>query len=313
MKKNKYIIVGLLLTLLTGCSNTSNSASLATDEVLSAPSVSVIDGGNEEATGSYDNMEIVNGFWVKEIKDKNGTVYAYVPMMSEKINGIYDFEDAWEIDMKICKRYTSYNCPKGASEADLKAKGAMLNYCTNPCLGRNADKKHETVEETQRVRQQESFCLVKDNSNNNTLCNYDVQCVTFALYKNVFENYPDIKFQIYGIDSDYIEKSVGDINTCSLESFSNFMKKCQNEGYVNCTLLGEREVTESSIYYIDYNKLGSKGAAINKNFIQYLLVLNVSDTKGFAYYMLGDGCYNITDEVQYAAWKKEHINQFIGE
>ena len=46
---------------------------------------------------------------------------------------------------------------------------------------------------------------------------------------------------------------------------------------------------------------------------QFLLVLKVSKTTGFAYLMNGDNCYNISDNEKYQVWKQEHIGQFIGE
>ena len=37
---------------------------------------------------------------------------------------------------------------------------------------------------------------------------------------------------------------------------------------------------------------------------QFLLVLKVSKTTGFAYLMNGDNCYNISDNEKYQVWKQ---------
>ena len=114
---------------------------------------------------------------------------------------------------------------------------------------------------------------------------------------------------MYGIPNNLIEQRFGDITKCDGRAYKDFLvKDCPNEDFVSCVYLGEKYITDTSIFYIDYKKLAEENDCG-----QFLLVLKVSKTTGFAYLMNGDNCYNISDNEKYQVWKQEHIGQFIGE
>ena len=106
-----------------------------------------------------------------------------------------------------------------------------------------------------------------------------------------------------------IEQRFDDITKCDGRAYKDFLvKDCPNEDFVSCVYLGEKDITDTSIFYIDYKKMAEENDCG-----QFLLVLKVSKTTGFAYLMNGDNCYNISDNEKYQVWKQEHIGQFIGE
>ena len=308
MKKAFLLLMILcMLTASVGC-NVRNTAQQETesDVALEAPSVDITKSDSEEeTTRDYGDKQVVNGFWVKQEKSGNETYYLYIPMMTTKLAGIFDFEDGEDRGNYVDNIYSNYNCPAGAGAASLKGKNLGLCYYSNAQLGFNSNPEDEKIVENEKERYVESFAVVTDD-NINTVYSYDVGCVTFALYKDLYESFPDMKLQIYGVTNELINENVGDIKTCDTKAYKKFLKQCLTGGMVDCELLGEKDITDSGIFYVDYKALSEKG-----DYIQFMLVLSVSETTGFAYFMDTQGCYNITNQEQYAKWKEEHISQFI--
>lgn len=86
------------------------------------------------------------------------------------------------------------------------------------------------------------------------------------------------------------------------------LSECRENGFSNCELVGEKKVTETSKFYIDYQNLTDK-----YGYDQYLIVMEVSDTSGFAYYLNAFNCYEVEDRATFEKWKKENSSLLIGE
>lgn len=317
----KICITAMLCIALVGigCNGKKNVSEITEVDVeLDKPEVTVVDNSHtadsagtdnsavKTATGSdYGDKKVVDGFWINEEKSNGEVIYRYIPLMNPKTAGIFDIEDS-ENNEASSRLYSGYNAPKGTRTASLKTYSCALSYYDNAKLGYNSSEEAFTTQEKRVVA---SFSLLSEDGVDNTLCSYDVGCITFALYKNIYPDYPDMKLQVYGVPDDVIMQNVGDVAKCDTRKYYNFLTKdCVNNGFAGCVLLGEKEITDSGIFYIDYKKMSEEN-----NCTQFLLVLNVSETSGFAYFMNGNNCYNIADEEQYQLWKKQHIEQYIGE
>lgn len=310
MNQNKFVLIIIIASVLMVCAGCSEDRmehiDAESDVELETPAVSLSYDENETKTRDYSGMQIVDGFWVKEMKEQNEALYAYIPIMSQRVVGIYDFEDFENFELS--NKYTNYNQPDGTKPANTKGWCTSLFYYTNSSLGFNSDPELEKINQTEKVRYVESFAMVGDDNKINTLYSYDVGCVTFALFKDLYENYPEIKLQVYGVPTDLISEKIGDLSNCDQKIYMALLKECVNNNMDGLTLFGEKSITDTCKLYIDYKKLSQKG-----KYCQFLLVLNVSELSGFAYYMNGDNYYVIDDQAKYEEWKKSHIEQFVGE
>lgn len=306
--RRKVCSMFLVMTImLTGCSSNGNvSSESETDIKLDKVESTTQDTVNDATTRDYGDKQVVNGFWVQKNSTSKEEYYRYIPMMSSKIAGIYDLEDD-ELN-KSMDTYSAYNCPDGTITAQLNGKVTTLGYYSNPQLGYNSNYNDEMLEENSLVNYKETFALITDNNNKNVLQSYDVGCITFALYKDLYDTFPQINMKLYGLKESSIESAVGDISTCDLAVYSNYLKSCANQDFSNCDLLAQKEITDSSIYYVDYKHLSEIG-----DYGQYFIVLEFSQKSGYAYYMNGQLNYNIKNESEYNNWKQQHINQFIAE
>lgn len=303
MLKKKYLIIMLICIMLTGCSNKNNVENKSSDVEIEKPEGIVVTENNSESNVSNDDREIVNGFWVEKCLSGNEEYYRYIPLMSSKIPGIYDFEDD-EQNTKM-DSYSAYNCPKGAKKVNLKSRGIYIGYFSNAQLGYNKKIENEKISENDLVKYTTSFSLVEDG-NKNSMESYDVGCITMALYKDLYNDFPEINMKVYGIPKQYMEDSLGDVLKCNQTEYKSFIKKCYNNNFSECDLLAEKKIEDSSIFYLDYNS-NSK----NEKYSQYFIVLEFSKSSGYAYYMNGNLTYNITDTEKYLEWKNEHISQYI--
>lgn len=315
MKKVYIILLLLVMMISAGCgTETTSSHNTESDIELDKPSVTITENNTlgkdvsdieseKNSSGNSDDRIIDSGFWVNELKTDNGMVWKYTPLINPKVAGVFDCED--DAKFVFSYEYSGYNRPDGTKTATLKSYGCQFIYVSNPMLGYNAD---EEVYPTQEKQIKETFSLTTNNGINK-LGIYDVGCITFALYKDLYPEYPEMKLQVYGIPNNLIEQRFDDITKCDGRAYKDFLvKDCPNEDFVSCVYLGEKDITDTSIFYIDYKKMAEENDCG-----QFLLVLKVSKTTGFAYLMNGDNCYNISDNEKYQVWKQEHIGQFIGE
>lgn len=90
--EKKTLICLAFLLLLSGCDNKNEQVS---DEKISVPeTLEQISSTNGKTTRDYGNKNMLEGFWVKENVSGGDKWYKYIPMLPEKLAGIYDFEDA---------------------------------------------------------------------------------------------------------------------------------------------------------------------------------------------------------------------------
>ena len=301
MKKKTLICLAFLL-LLSGCDNKNEQVS---DEKISVPeTLEQISSTNGKTTRDYGNKNMLEGFWVKENVSGGDKWYKYIPMLPEKLAGIYDFEDG-ELN-KSMKSYITYNCPEGTKDSKIEAAGTYSGYYTIPQLGLNANPKDEESEELGVMRSTTSFAFGQGDDNQNTLFSYDVGCITFALYKELYKDFPKIKMQIYGATEEQMTKELGDLSTWSSTDYSEYIKKCKENDYKDFKLLSEKEITDSGIFYIDYHSMSEE-----YNYMQYFIVLRFSESAACGYYMNGQCTYNIEDVQAYNIWKQENKGKYI--
>lgn len=300
------LLMSVMMAFLTGCGGDSTSNDVTGKDVeLSKPDISVATTASSDSERDYGDKLVVNGFWVKECTSGNSKYYRYIPMMTAKIPGIYDFED--EESNVSFDSYISYNRPAGTVRASLRGMSTQLCYFSNAQLGYNSDVSEEAVVATELSRYVEAFSLITLDNGYNSLENFDVGCITFALYKDLYDTFPDMKLLVYGVSSDVLSRKIADLKTCSSTYYVSVLNGLASD-YSECELIDEVNITESGRFYIDYKALSERGG-----YEQYLFVVNVSQKTGFAYYMNGYNCYDIDDADAYSKWKSANISQFIAE
>ena len=303
MKKLLFPLIMLMCFVLSGCGDESEPQEYVR---LDKPDTTITATDSDSETArDYGDKKIVNGFWVNECSTGDDRWYRYIPMMSQKNPGIYDFEDSeMNKSMETC---TAYNCPDGAGASGVRAGSTYIGFFSNPQLGYNTNSKDEKKDKLDLTKYTESFSLVYDDNKAN-LEKYDVGCITFALYKELYEDFPQIKMQLYGVPAELLDRKVGDISTCARGHYSSFRKECLDNDFSECLLITEKEITDTGIFYIDYSSLAKK-----YNCVQYFIVLRFSEEKDCAFYMNGISTYNIKDAEAYEKWKNDNIDSFIAE
>uniref|UniRef100_UPI004029D5CF hypothetical protein n=1 Tax=Lachnospira sp. TaxID=2049031 RepID=UPI004029D5CF len=307
MKKQMVCILAIMTVMLAACGanehvSDETKADIKLDKVDNVTDASA----NENTTRDYGDKKVEDGFWVQKNTTGKDEYYRYIPMMSAKLAGIYDWEDSES--NKSMDTYAARNCPDGTKTAKLNGWVTTMGYYSNPQLGYNSNPDDETVQKNELVNYAESFALVADNNKKNVLQSYDVGCITFALYKDLYESFPEINMKLYGITETSIKEAVTDISECELSEYSAYIKSCADRDFSDCELLASKTIADSGIYYIDYRHLSETG-----NYSQYIIVLEFPQESGYAYYMNGRLCYNIDNNGEYNSRKHQHINQFIAE
>lgn len=306
MRKVIVQIVVAAMIVVSGCAMNGNNQTVDKDTVIDNP------GNTQSTTGSTardnGNKTVVDGYWVKERKySDNGTdmntVYVYIPLKENKQPGYYDFEDAenhvdWGSQMGV-------NRPDGTNPFSPKKMRPSLSYYTPVKLGFNQSEEDRITEYCNPISSIEAFSF---NYQSGDLYNYDVQCITIVLYKELYENYPDMKLKIYGMQEEERTRYYNQKGEFDGKSYTKMLSECRENGFSNCELVGEKEVTETGKFYIDYQNLTDK-----YGYDQYLIAMEVSETSGFAYYLNAFNCYEVEDRATFDKWKKENSSLLIGE
>lgn len=306
MRKVIVQIVVSAMIAVSGCAMNGNNQTVDKDTVIDNPV------NTQSTTGSTardnGNKTVVDGYWVKERKySDNGTdmntVYVYIPLKENKQPGYYDFEDAenhvdWRSQMGV-------NRPDGTKPFSPKNMSPCLSYYTPVKLGFNQSEEDRITEYCNPISSIEAFSF---NYQSGDLYNYDVQCITIVLYKELYENYPDMKLKIYGMQEEERTRYYNQKGEFDGKSYTKMLSECRENGFSNCELVGEKEVTETGKFYIDYQNLTDK-----YGYDQYLIAMEVSETSGFAYYLNAFNCYEVEDRATFEKWKKENSSLLIGE
>lgn len=306
MRKVIVQIVVAAMIVVSGCAINGNDQIVDKDTVIDNPVNTQSTTGS--ATRDYGNKTVVDGYWVKERKySDNGTdlntVYVYIPLKENKQPGYYDFED--DVNNVDLRSMMGINMPEGTKCIYPKSIIPGMSYYSQPKLGYNSPEIENDVYATDLVRSIGTFGFGYENG---TLYKFDVQCITIVLYKELYENYPDMKLKIYGMQEEERNRYYNQKGEFDGKSYTKMLSECRENGFSNCELVGEKKVTETSKFYIDYQNLTDK-----YGYDQYLIAMEVSETSGFAYYLNAFNCYEVEDRATFEKWKKENSSLLIGE
>ncbi len=311
MKRRITLVPIFILSMgliLCACGNQNDENSAEHDTKLDNPTT--ILSNAENITRDYGNKTVVNGFWVKEIPGRSDgegsdklTVYTYIPLLKTKLPGYIDIED--DVNNVDLRSMMGINMPEGTKCIYPKSIFPGMSYYSQPKLGYNSPEIENDMYVTDLVRSIGTFGFGYENGN---LYKFDVQCITIVLYKELYENYPDMKLKIYGMQEEERTRYYNQKGEFDGKSYTKMLSECRENGFSNCELVGEKKVTETSKFYIDYQNLTDK-----YGYDQYLIAMEVSETSGFAYYLNAFNCYEVEDRATFEKWKKENSSLLIGE
>ena len=92
----------------------------------------------------------------------------------------------------------------------------------------------------------------------------------------------------------------------SWNEYSAFREKLNKDNFSECGKLAEKKVTETGVYYIDYNEFEQSG-----DYAQYLILLEFDKSMEYTYSIYGNWSYEISDAAEYNKWKQENSDWMI--
>mgnify|MGYP006946530995 CR=1 FL=1 len=204
--KKFFLCLGMISFsfLICACNNKDNDIVV---EELEKPS-GIINESEEE------NIETTNGF--KNVKFGEFDLYVPYIKQSQKIGGVvYLDDDIEDNQFSYLDFYAKYNKPDGCNIAALRANSMSYYHIGTPPF----QEKQEEYNQTEHVS--EAFTTYMDEADkkidntkpyNKYYDTYDVQGISFCLYEDFYETYPQITCSIYGINADVLKKYLGDEN-----------------------------------------------------------------------------------------------------
>ena len=324
MNKFKKILLmsGIAVSIgeLSACNKQADNQ-FQSDEMLTVPEYQTQE--LTQAVGKASNQyEIIDGYEVIPVNFGGQIVNTCVPYLESSVKGVYYAKD--EIIQLAGGDYVKYsgiNCPEGADYIEQIVAGysGYWTFGTQPDLGINAGIDKDLIVFGEKMPElhlsRQLFHIYSEGSSDiNTTktqmgkCTEDIQCITVALYEDFYEKRPDMNLKVYGVPNSVWEKYHGSEMIFSFPQNEEFMETCKDNGYSECTLLGEKEITETGVYYVDIKELSKQG-----DFAQYILTVDFSESMEYTYRICCDDTYNVEEKnvKLYEAWKEEHKEQFI--
>jgi hypothetical protein len=274
------------------------------------------DTGNEKLTEpSYtvntletqdDSLDIIDG-WVREKSNIEDEDYIFFPYVKDKIKGVSYIEDAFDVNFSVAV-FKKINLPSGCNSIRHAAEGCESQNNVQPDLegssGNKSLNESVVVKEGEILSSNESRGL--DTAVKMNVQTQDVQAVSCALYEDFFDEIPQLTIKLYGISDSLWQDTFGSDMTFSFNRHTEFISQCKNNGFSDLTLLAEKNIDSTGVYYIDYKDLHAKG-----DFTQILMVFEFDKTLPYTYRICADGIYEISDETAYNEWKTENIQNYI--
>jgi hypothetical protein len=301
--KKIFLCLGMISFsfLICACNNKDNDIVV---EELEKPS-GIINESEEE------NIETTNGF--KNVKFGEFDLYVPYIKQSQKIGGVvYLDDDIEDNQFSYLDFYAKYNKPDGCNIATLRANSMSYYHIGTPPF----QEKQEEYNQTEHVS--EAFTTYMDEADkkidntkpyNKYYDTYDVQGISFCLYEDFYETYPQITCSIYGINSDVLEKYLGDENKYSAYDYEEMKNELKQNDYSECDMICNKKIEKSGVYYIDYNEINKKN-----DYKQFLIKVEFSEyIDNYSYDICGMYKYNIEDFEKFRIWKSYNKDWILGE
>ena len=301
-KVQRAIGILMCMVFVAGCS-TSNKVGM--DENLTEP-VYEIESLPEDIKSTGEDVVFweKNGYkhiGLERLLGGGETFYTYFPYIEEdkKLKGVLYLEDIYDWDEM--DKYNYLNMPEGTAYAEKTSLSTLMSFTSTPML------EGQKVKYNPLTDAGEFFSVGTDDKGDLDISTYDVRSVSFALYEDFYKEIPNMTVKLYGVTKKIWCDYFGTDNSFYISNYPIFVKMCKESNYSNCKLITEKKVDKSGVYYFDFNEMCK-----SEDYVQFFLVLEMDKSLFYSYTVEGGGIYNIDDEEKYAAWKKEHIDQFIG-
>lgn len=314
----KIICIMLFVILSVACISCGKSDDKQEDQKLTVP---VYETSSVSETEIKDELEIVDGWVVKPVMIDGKTEYVYYPYIENKKKGVMYYEDNMYNDA-LRDSYAIVNCPKGCRYLEQKAAGAVKMRASQPKLGYNKDEDLKEVIKNPLQIELEGTELYSDGNivfdengrpiidndkkKDMIMTSQDVQALSLALYEDFYEEIPQLTVKVYGIPQTLWDSVLGSDMKFSWNEYNAFREKLNKDNFSKCEKLAEKKVTETGVYYIDYNEFGQSG-----DYAQYLIVLEFDKSMEYTYSIYGSWSYEISDTAEYNKWKQENSDWMI--
>lgn len=315
----KIITCIMLLAILSvSCISCGQSDDKQEDQKLTEP---VYETSSVSGTEIKDELEIVDGWVVKPVMIDGKTEYVYYPYIENKKKGVMYFEDNMYNDT-LREPYATVNCPKGCKYLGDQAIGMSRASSSQPKLGYNKDEDLDEVDKNPlqiefegtelysdgNVAFDENGRPIIDNDEKKDMLmkSQDVQALSLALYEDFYEEIPQLTVKVYGIPQTLWDSVLGSDMKFSWNEYSAFREKLNKDNFSECGKLAEKKVSETGVYYIDYNEFEQSG-----DYAQYLILLEFDKSMEYTYSIHGSWAYEISDTAEYNKWKQENSDWMI--
>lgn len=314
----KIICIMLFVIFSVACISCGRSDDNQEDQKLTEP---VYETSSVSGTEIKDELEIVDGWVVKPVMIDGKTEYVYYPYIENKKKGVMYFEDNMYNDA-LRDSYATVNCPKGCRYLEQKAGGATKMGASQPKLGYNKDEDLKEVTKNPLQIELEGTNLYgdgnvtfdengrpvidNDEKEDMIMTSQDVQALSLALYEDFYEEIPQLTVKVYGIPQALWDSVLGSDMKFSWNEYNSFREKLNKDNFSQCGKLAEKKVTETGVYYIDYNEFGQSG-----DYAQYLILLEFDKSMEYTYSIHGSWSYEISDTAEYNKWKQENSDWMI--
>lgn len=308
----------LFVILSVACISCGRSDDKQEDQKLTEP---VYETSSVSGTEIKDELKIVDGWVVKPVMIDGKTEYVYYPYIENKKKGVMYYEDNM-YDDTLREPYATVNCPKGCKNSEDQNGGMLNASCSQPKLGYNKDEDLEEVDKNPLQIEFEGTELYsdgniafdenglpvidRDKKEEMMMTSKDVQPLSLALYEDFYEEIPQLTVKVYGIPQTLWDSVLGSDMKFSWNEYSAFREKLNKDNFSECGKLAEKKVTETGVYYIDYNEFEQSG-----NYAQYLIVLEFDKSMEYTYSIYGSWSYEISDTAEYNKWKQENSDWMI--
>lgn len=303
MKKITIFLCFVLAITLSSCGKKNSKE----DEMIVDPEYIFKD---YETSASEDGSLVVNGYYM--VNHEMPKVTLFFPKIEDKKSGVIYVEDDYLKKQFNFREVHSFNKPNG-TELIYGISNYNSTYSSGIFSGNIIPKfaeKYYSSDIPNWIAEDKGFGMfgfsdVEEKSSNDKLTDADVGAVSVALYEEFYGYSPTVEIKIYGIPNTIIKDKFGKI--VGYKKYFEYERELIGKDYKSCTLLSEKRINKTGVYYIDFDDLNKKG-----NFFSYLISYHIDGLEDeYTFYISSAGGYNITDKSEFEQWKKEHAEQMI--
>lgn len=305
---SSLMCIAMCVIIYLGCGVDTGTTGENQDEQLTPPVYETQSMPEDvKATEAAKSIIEVGGYKYEpvEILVMGEKEYKYIPYIEadDKVQGVLYWDDTYK--RKDKDRFNGFNSPAGTETLSRISLSSFFHQISAP-----NDENDKAIRKCPLIATSRFYnpSGVEDDYYTFSERKYDVRYISFALYENYYREVPQVTVKLYGVSEELWNKHIKERDDHSFlwTDYYKFEKMCEADNYSNCTLIAEKKLDKTGVYYVDFKEIEK-----TKKYKQYYFTMEMSESMQYSYNVEGWGVYNIVDEAAYTAWKKEHKNQFI--